>query len=434
MLPVFKKNIFLFVISLIFCLWVPLYGNAAQNNDDIPLPARMVLYKANGFLENKQINKAIEVLESFRAKGEKGYRHHLISFTLGNCYLMQNTPSKAISLYQSALKEKRDFSTAWMNLAKCYHDLNQPMEAGRAFLKGYDTAEEKKAETLYYSAVSFLVAEKNKKALEVFERLLTLHKDQIRIEWKESLVQTYLACDQPRKALPYIEELAKKTTGKKKKQWQEVLLYQYISLNMKTKARDYAEWLTKQYPLEPKWWKALANLHLSENRYKKAVVALTAYGFLKPLSKQEKQLMADLYSSIGIPIKAADFYEDILLKKMDPEIVKRLVHSYLNLHNPQKALETVEKGLKHISDDKLLILKGQVLYEMERYREAITAFEKTGSKNPERGQAWLMIGYAAWHVDDIQKARRAFQNAAKYPKQRETAQKVLRRLEKLPSR
>ncbi|MBW2011932.1 MAG: hypothetical protein JRI32_09930, partial [Deltaproteobacteria bacterium] len=80
MLPVFKKNISLFVISLIFCLWVPLYGNAAaQNNDNIPLPARIVLYKANGFLENKQINKAIEVLESFRAKGKKGYGHHLIS-------------------------------------------------------------------------------------------------------------------------------------------------------------------------------------------------------------------------------------------------------------------------------------------------------------------------------------------------------------------
>ncbi|MBW2099898.1 MAG: tetratricopeptide repeat protein, partial [Deltaproteobacteria bacterium] len=172
----------------------------------------------------------------------------------------------------------------------------------------------------------------------------------------------------------------------------------------------------------------------SENRYEKAVVALTAYGFLKPLSKQEKQLMADLYLSIGIPIKAADFYEDILLKRMDPEILKRLVHSYLNLHNPQKALETVEKGLKHIPDDKLLMLKGQVLYEMERYREAMAAFEKTGSKNPERGQAWLMIGYTAWHVDDIEKARRAFENAAKYQKQRKTAQKVLRRLGKLPSR
>ncbi len=416
-----KKNISWFLITLIFCLLDPLYGYTAQK-DDIPFPARITLDKAYLFLEKKEILKAIEILESFQAKGEKtlkpgaldrkGYRHYMIYFTLGNCYLMLDSPSEAVSHYQSALTKKPDFSPGWMNLAKCYYDLNQHVEAGRSFLKGYDTADEKKPEALYYSAVSFLVAEDNKKALEVFERLLALHNDQIKIEWKESLVQAYLACEKPHKALPYIEELAEKTSGKKKKQWQEVLLYQYVSLQMKTKALNYAGWLTKKYPLEPKWWKALANLHLSENRYEKALVALTIYSFLKPLSEQEKKFMADLNLTLGIPIQAARFYEDIISKKMEPETTKRLVHSYLSLHNSQKALESIEKGLNHVSDDKLLMLKGQILYEMEKYREAMAAFEETTRKNPDMGQAWLMLGYAAWNADDISKARHAFKNAA----------------------
>lgn len=431
-------------MTIIGVVFAPLQSHA-QKKETLPYPAHVILHKANGFLEKEEVQKAIEVIQPFQSRcppnqtfedpDPKGYQHYLIYFTLGNCYLMLDQPSKAIPIYQKALKKKSDFSAAWVNLAKCFYDLNKPMDAAKSFLKGYETKTEKKPNLLYYSAASFMAAEDNKKALEIFGRLLNLHPNDIKLEWKESLVQAYLACEMPLKALPFIKELAEKTNGKKQTQWQEVLLYQYISLQMKDKALSYAKELTRNYPLEPKWWKTITHLHLLENRYQDALISLTVYGYLTPLSEQEKKLMADLHMALGIPIQAARLYEEIISdqkEKTDIEIVKQLAQSYLSLYKPQQSLESIEKGLYFFRKDMdLLMLKGRILYQMERYPEAIHVFEKiTTDSKTIKGDVWMMLGYSALNAKQIEKARHAFKEALKYPNQKKTAQKFLRRLGK----
>lgn len=449
------------LIAVIVCILVqpPVY---ADQKEEIPRSVGLVLNKAYGFLDKKEISKAIEILESFQAKGKKnlkpgarnriqdrkGYTHYLVDFTLGNCYLlsdrMPNHISKAASHYNSAIKKKPDFSPAWLNLARCHYELNRPEQAGICFLTAYDTADEKKPEILFYSATSFMAAEDNENALKVLKRLLSSHKDRMKIEWKESLVQVYLAVNQPYDALPLIEELATKTGGKKKKQWQKVLLHQYLSLNMNAKALDYARQLTREYPLEFKWWKALAHLHLMENRYEKGLVALTVYSHLTPLTDQEKRLLADLNLTLGIPIQAALLYEEILSKNMDIGIVEKLAESYLSLHRPQDALQWVEKGLGRSPETKLLMLKGNLLYDMKKYPEAMVVFESIPryehsghehsghehSGGEHSGQALLMAGYSAWNAGNMDRAQQAFKKASHYSKQRKTARKLLRQLEK----
>ena len=414
----------------------------AQTND-IPRPAAFVLKKAYDFLEKEEISKAINVLESFLGKGEKeitpggpdkkGYRHHLVHFTLGNCYLMADTPSKAVSHYNAAIKEKPDFSPAWLNLAKCNYELNKYKLAGVCFLKGYDTSAEKKPEILYYSAVSFTADEDYATALEVFGRLSTAHKDQVKLEWKENIVQAYLAIDQPLKALPLIEELSEKSRGDKKKQWQEVRLYQYMNLNMNLQALEYTRLLTREYPVEPKWWKALAHLHLMENRYEKGLVALTVYGHLAPLTMEEKKLMAELNLTVGVPVQATRFYEEILSEAMDLKIVKKLAESYLYLHRHDEALQWVEKGLQKNVDEELLMLKGNLLYEKKKYNAAMEVFDSI-PKGTNSGHALLMLGYSAWNAGNLDKAKHAFQMATKYPQHQKTARKLLLQLEKIGNR
>jgi tetratricopeptide (TPR) repeat protein len=268
-----------------------------------------------------------------------------------------------------------------------------------------------------------------KTALAVFERLLSSHQNGIKLEWKENIIQAYLAIDQPLRALPFIEELSIKFTGNKKKQWQEVRLYQYLNLNMKQRALEYAGQLTREYPVEPKWWKALAHIHLAENRYEKGLVALTVYSHLNPLTFEEKKLMAELNQAIGIPVKAARFYEDIISKKMDLNILKKLAETYLYLHQNDEALNWVEKGLQKNIDDELLMLKGNLLYEKKQYDAAMEVFESiSGGKNS--GQALLMLGYSAWNAGDLPKAKQAFKKATKYSKHKETARKLLQQLER----
>ncbi|MBW2202479.1 MAG: hypothetical protein JRF71_16945, partial [Deltaproteobacteria bacterium] len=124
------KNLNYWVLmTLTLCILAP-HQVIAMKTDDIPLPARRALIKANRFIEKKEISSAIKVLESFQQKGGEdlnpgkpdtyGYNHHLINFTLGNCYLMKNQPSQAIPYYQAAVNAKSDFSPAWFNLAKCH--------------------------------------------------------------------------------------------------------------------------------------------------------------------------------------------------------------------------------------------------------------------------------------------------------------------------
>ena len=414
--------------------------SCSDQPDDIPLPAREVIYKAQKLMEENKFAEAAGVLEQFQENckklklGEhdsKGCRHYLVDFNLGNCCLMAGNFPAAKAHYLSTVTTNPGFHSGWMNLAKCCCDMNAHAKAGDAFLKGYETAPEKTPETLYYGGVCFLTAGDNQKALGVFLQLLKLYPaDVIKLEWKEALAQTYLSCDQPGNALPVIEEISEKTEGEKRKQWQEARLHLYLSLNMKKKALEYVNLLIMEYPLEPKWWKGLAHLHLRENSYGPALAALTVKGFLEPLTAQEERIAADLNMTLDVPIQAIRFYEKIAGEQFEPDMAYRIAQGYIRLHRPEDALKCVEKGLmKEKNNQRLMLLKGNLLYGLERYKEAASAFETAAQGKENPGGAWLMAGYAAWNAGDLEKSRLAFKHAAKYPKQKDPAQKALHQLE-----
>ncbi|RLC29766.1 MAG: hypothetical protein DRH32_06840 [Deltaproteobacteria bacterium] len=423
-----------FIPVLILGLFICAAAYAAEK-EPVPLAARIILHRAEKLIEKKHMAEAIRVLEAFQAKGDKikkpgvadkkGFHHYLIDFTLGNCYLSTNRTQAATGHYLAATRKNPAYSPAWLNLAKCYYDLRQYAGAARAFLRGYESSDKKQTKTLYYSLVSFMAATEYTRAIKIIERLTRPPCSPVPLEWKESFVQVFIAAEKPRRALPYIRELAEKSNGKKKKQWQETLLSQYITLAMKQKALAYALQLTREDPTEKKWWKALANMHLSDGKYKKALTALMLYNYLTPLNRQEKRLMADLNMMLGIPARAVPLYEDLLEKKKDADIVNHLVSGYLGLHRSDLALAAVEKGMADVKDDRLLMLKGRILYEMGKYRTAARVFEKMTRANNQSGEAWLMLGYAAWSMTDVKRAKHAFSQAAKFPGQQKNAKKML---------
>ena len=431
-----SKYLFVFFTFVIMLLLVPAISRGGQV-DDIPPAARMVIFKAQKLMEKNRYTEAARVLEAFQEKGKtmksdeadsKGCRHYLVDFNLGNCFLMTKKYATAEAHYRAAVVSKPDFHTGWMNLAKCCYDINAHVKAGHAFLKGYETEPAKNPETLYYGAVCFMTAGDNQ--MGVFRRLLKEHPTAIKLEWKEALVQAYLACDQPREALPFIEALSEKTKGKKRKQWQEVRLHTYLSLNMKTRALQYVNRLILEYPMEARWWKGLAHLYLKENRYKPALVALTVKGFLEPLTIQENRIIADLNLSVNVPLQAVRFYERIAGKKPDADMAYRIAQCYIGLHRPEEALKYAARGLiKDGGNKRLLLMKGHLLYELERYPEAVAAFETAARKKANPGRAWLMAGYAAWNAKDLRATRRAFKNAAGHSKQKKPALKALRQLD-----
>jgi tetratricopeptide (TPR) repeat protein len=154
-----------------------------------------------------------------------------------------------------------------------------------------------------------------------------------------------------------------------------------------------------------------------------------AYGFLTPLMPEERALMADIYLMLNIPDKAVKFYEILLKDSLEPKILKKLVHGYIRLYDYETAISWIDKVSKNKNFPDFLMLKANLLFETDRFREAALLFNRMSQEGKKRGRAFLMLGYAQWNCGRIYQAKKAFKKAKTYKKQKKDAQKALHQLE-----
>ena len=426
-------GLFIFVLTTVF---VPM---GAVAGEQLPLGAGMCINKVESLIQKGKLQEAVTVLEDFKARqkgldtktaAKKGYTHYYIDFLLGNTCMMCSEAdtgkrtawlNRAVKAYEQAVEKKPDLAPAWLNLAKCRYDLDQMGKAAFAFVKGYEESPKKNANHLYYGAICYFQSNDHVRALKTFNRLIKNHPKAFSLAWRENYVSILFAMDKNKTALPHVEILAKKFTGEKKKKWQEILLYQYLNLKMAKKALTYGKMLTRTDPTEPKWWKAVSHLYLNRNDMKNGLSHLLIYSYLTPPTREEQSLMADLYLSLGIPAQASVFYETILKEKEDLTKIKRIVQAYTAAHEPEKALAWIDRGLARKSDFGLLKQKAAFLYEMERYDKAASVYEQLIKQTKKPGEYLLLLGYCAWNLEQIDRAKNAFGQASKFDKQKESA-------------
>ena len=358
----------LMLIMLLMAFSGPVQTLAATaGKENMPLGAGMAVNKAQSLMAEGKADQALAVLTRYSEKQGKEV-HFYIDFLTGFCFTELGQTRAAAAAFQRAVEKQPDLSEAWLNLARCQYEQGQMSEAARAFEKGYVTSEEKKAIHLFYAAACDFQAGRPDAALTLFERLMAAHPEAVTLEWKQTLVNILFALEKYREALPWLEELAKKTTGDSQRQWQEMLLYQYLSLEMKQKALAYARYLTRTHPEDPGWWKALAHVHLTDNRFEKALAAMLSYSYLTPLTREESRLVADLYLSCNIPLSAARQYEvwlaqhrDSLSEKQVLERIRVISRAWLSAGNPFQAMAWAEKGLAQHHDPELVNIRDYVL-------------------------------------------------------------------------
>jgi hypothetical protein len=428
---------------------------AGQEGDPLPVAAGMCANKAAGFMEKKNYAKAVQQIESFQAKAKnvdpdtankKGYTHYYLDFLVGNCCIMMEKQGdgyvkKAALYYERAVKKYDGFYQAWLNLGQCRYTLKQMGKAARAFIRGYDTAPEKKGAYLYQAAACYYFNAEYQNALNAFNRLMKTHPAEVTLDRKEVLVNILFSLKKNRRALPYLKELAAKSKGDKKRTWQEALLYQYMELGMDKQAVAYAGELTRQEPEEPKWWRALANIHFNKNRLEKGLEAFMVYSFTTPLSASETKLLADLYAGCNIPLEAARAYEAWLEKiQKDPANLtnakgkKRtdrfltIARAYLQGRDYQTALKWADKGLAQGCGARLLAFKADLLFRERKYKSAYVAYKRLAGRGNSPGRSWLMAGYAALSCDNPEEAKQAFSLACKCPKVKSAALTALKQI------
>lgn len=435
-----KKSIcwFLFLLSSSALAILSNASTSPANETPLPPGVQVVLQKAAAHMAEKDYAEAERTLNAFSARSIKsfdpkasdprGYHHPEIYFALGNCYLLQNHFIRATTAYQKALARDPAHVGAWLNLAKVRYEQKAPLEAAHCFEKGYVVAAEKNPEHLYYAACAYLMAEKYTRSIDLFEQLGHSHPEAGKPAWKENHVHALLAAERPFDALPLIKLLAQTYTGKKKIQWQEILLSQYLALDQTEKALSFVTRLTRETPTFAKWWKAKAHVQLNLEKNEDALCALMIYGYLTPLNREEKKLLADLNLQMNIPVKAAPLYAELTADKSDKTLVKHLAMAYRQQGQTAKALAQLEKFNQDASDPILLMLQGDLLYAMGKFNRAASAYRQAAEMEKSKGRAWLMAGYASWQARDLDQSRRAFLLAANDPSQEAAAREALQQI------
>ncbi|MCG6895428.1 MAG: tetratricopeptide repeat protein [Desulfobacteraceae bacterium] len=397
-------------------------------DEEIPLPVQLVLHKAQTLMGNDRIDEAIALLAE--ADVPEGRRHYLISFFLGNGYLMTGKPESAQRHFSASVALKPDFQPGWLNLAKSRYDLGAFQSASEAFLHAYQIGVEPDPMLLYYAGASRLAAEDYTGALTVFQRLLREHPHAIRLEWREAMVQVDLALNRSRQALEHLEILAEQSEGERRTRWQEMLLYHYLSLEMREQALNLVQRLTREAPLETRWWKGQVHLFLEQGRTREALIALSIKDLVERLDRRETELLGDLHLSFGIPQEAARAYRRVLDEGFRIETARKLLEAYRRQHLSEKALEWAEKILERApADGDLLLAKADLLFEGQQWEAAAAAYRQALPHAKSKGRLWWMLGYCAAEAGDREKARTAWQRAATFKAYRQRAGHLLEQLE-----
>ena len=144
-------------------------------------------------------------------------------------------------------------------------------------------------------------------------------------------------------------------------------------------------------------------------------------------------LLGDLYNAVGVPLRAAMYYEKALTSRNNPAIYEKLASAYVGAHKPSKALNALNRALEKKATSKLWFMMGQVLYEEEDFDKAYNAFDQSTRLDSKNGRAYLMMGYCAMQMAKKDTARSALQKATRFPKQRKMAKELLKQIASISS-
>ena len=437
--PILKTVIV--IIGFAAATFFPLEKAKAHGDQKMPVSVQRLLINVRKAMDKNDYAAAVKLIQADQAKSESNTpcSHPTVCLALGNCFLMQKKISHAESAYLTALSLDKNYLDAQVNLAKVYTDTNRTAKAAEAFWAAYQVSDPKNPKYLYYSAVMALTDGKTQTAICRFESLFSAHPDQVTRQWRENYANALVTARQWKKAAPVIRDLIAQSKGESRIKWQEALLQVYLTINDTGKALELAGTLSRQAPSEARWWKALVHIRLTRGEYAEAFEDLIIYSFVTPLTRQEKKLFADLSLQLNIPARAARIYETLITetagKKASPnhnrQMIDRLVCAYRQMGRGDKALAVLNRLDPQAGNPELLLLKGDVLYETKNYKAADKAFRTAAQKNcSQKGQAWLMAGYAAWQYNDLVASRSAFEQAAQFKRQRKDALAAIAQLKK----
>lgn len=367
---------------------------AGDNPKVLTRSEQRVVHQAQKAIAKEQYAKARQMLSAYIKKCS-GSVHYLLEFTLGNALAMEGNAQGAVAHYQAATTIHPGDSAVWHNMGKAYYDMKHFARAGHSLVKAHELEDPPSPATAYQAAVAFIMAEK------------------------------------PDTARPLLEKLVSSEGGQPKAAWLDALLKVYLDLGLTDKALGLTRDLLGKAGHRPHLWQILAHIHMSRKEYLKAAAALEIYASLAPMDAEKTGLLGDLYMMAGVPMKAAQKFEALLIQKPSASVYEKIATAYLAAFRKDKAVEALERGIDMKASGTMWWNLASVHYEEGRFDKAYEAFGQCARHGSKTADAHLMMGYSALQANRLLAAESAFSQAARHPAKRVEAEKMRQHIKQI---
>ena len=386
-------------VALALCL--PL-GVAAQQQekppesvDDLQRKARLALFEASQFRDDGDYVAAARVVREYLEQHPDN-DHYLLRFSLANDLTKTDKDEEALPEYQRCVALEPRFAQGWLNLGELAYNLEQYALAADALEKGFELHPEKPANILYYGAVAWILDA------------------------------------QPSKAIPTLERLVSGEHGPPSLEWYRALVSSCIEVKDKERGDAAVDGMLAVLANDPDAWYLAFQYYAGMADYRQAAVALTVTGYMRPLTRQERVQLGDLYSVINVPAAASENYALVVGDSLTTlGEIERLASAYIAAHDMPAAAETLETAIEANPTFRLWSMLGDLYFMERKYEASANAFAQCAAIDPNQPRPYLMMAYCAIELERYQDAIAHLETAASFPEEEERALNLIQRLTKL---
>jgi len=387
-------------LGLIFCLMVIFVPFAIaqeleeEKEEKLPTDALKALYEAQLLMQEDQYDGAIARLNEYLAKQPPDVPAR-VYMMLGNCWYAKENFEETRKAFEKAYEIDPSDIITLKNYANVTYQTERFVDAAALWEKLFDMEDPKQPRTLWYAAGAYYQAEDLKNSKRVLERLLRL-------------------------------------PGTPDPQWYKLIIeISYAQEQFADVERYVLEFLTLD-PLQSYYWSLLSQIRLDREDLMKGTSDLEiAYRIEAPRRQRQWGNLGELYRYVRAPLMEARCYEEAYKGDDGPEGYIRIAKAYEDALRYDEAVKILDEGIKKNPSADLYFEKGQLLYNAARFSEAVEAFEECVKLDRKRGDAYTIMGFAAWSLQNWDKARTAFADASRIPKYRAQANSAIEALKPL---
>ena len=356
-------------------------------------------------------------------------------------YLQQNKVKEAIQILRSALPKLKnkpyDTAVALQTLGYAFYELEDRKNARVAFIKAVElnTLPIEINQQLEYNILQIYTFDEDYKQAEAYLEKWLAKKPELSKDSNMLAATIYYNLNKYNKMIPFVQNAIKQSKSFDKTLYQ-LLAAAYIETKAYSKAAAVYEKIVARLPDEKQHWLQLVSIYHSANQYNKAL-SVSELAYKKGVFKDEAQIrnLSNFYLYNNIPLKAAELLEkEMKLGNISrtQENIELLANSWILAQEEKKAIDVLDEFLSQNSNADLQFRLGQLYYEVNDWKNAITtlqSFKEVNTGHKDFPKALMLLGISAYEMDDFRLSKNAFSLAVRHKESRSDAQKWLKQLE-----